>query len=115
MADVGPSPTQRMLGPGDVVRLVTASFGPRHAMVDGGPMAGGGFAAVWWVRLDDGRTVVLKASPPAAARLLGYERGLLAAEARYYRLVASGRRRSRCRGSFMSAATRTCWTATGWS
>jgi hypothetical protein len=31
--------------------------------------------------------VVLKVSPPAAVRLLWYERGLLAAEARYYRLV----------------------------
>ncbi|MCO1660713.1 phosphotransferase family protein [Pseudonocardia humida] len=88
MTDVGPSPTQRVLEPADVAELVCASFGSRRCMIDAGPMSGGGFAAVWWVRLDDGRTVVLKVSPPAAVGLLGYERGLLAAEARYYRLVA---------------------------
>lgn len=84
-----PSPTQRALDPATVAELIAASFGSRHRPVDCGPLTGGGFAAVWWARLDDGRAVVLKASPPAGARLLGYERGLLAAEARYYRLVAA--------------------------
>lgn len=31
---------------------------------------------------------MLKVAPPPSVRLLGYERGLLAAEARYFRLVA---------------------------
>ncbi|WP_214404876.1 phosphotransferase family protein [Pseudonocardia lacus] len=85
---VGPSPTQRTLDPATVAALVAAAFGSRHRLVDCGPLAGGGFAAVWWVRLDDGRTVVLKAAPPAGVPLLGYERDLIDAEARYYRLVA---------------------------
>jgi len=82
------SPTQRVLDPGDVARLVAASFGADRGVVDCGPMSGGGFAAGWWVALEDSRSVVLKASPPAQARLLRYGRGLLAAEARYYRLLS---------------------------
>jgi aminoglycoside phosphotransferase (APT) family kinase protein len=88
MAGAGVSPTQRVLDHDDVATLVAASFGAHRGVVDCGPMTGGGFAAVWRVTLDDGRSVVLKASPPAQARLLRYERGLLAAEARYYRLVS---------------------------
>ncbi|MFC0505659.1 phosphotransferase family protein [Micromonospora costi] len=84
-----PSPTQRPLTQTDVSRLVHASFGPRAGVADCGPLHGGGFAAVWWVRLDDGREVVLKVAPPEGARLLRYERGLCAAEARYFRLVAA--------------------------
>lgn len=82
------SPTRRILTPDDVAALARRSFGSDCAVVDCGPLSGGEFAAVWWVRLDDGRTVVLKTSPPAAARLLRYERDLLDAEVGYYRLVA---------------------------
>ena len=82
------SPTQRDLSPDDVAEFVRASFGPDRQLRDCGPLAGGGFAAVWWVRLDDGRDVVLKVAPPPTARLLRYETDLLAAEARYFRLVA---------------------------
>ncbi|RIV37412.1 aminoglycoside phosphotransferase family protein [Micromonospora radicis] len=85
-----PSPTQRTLSPDDVVDFVRASFGPDHRVIDCGPLSGGGFAAVWWVHLDDDRAVVLKVAPPPTARLLRYETDLLAAEARYFRRVAEG-------------------------
>ncbi|MEV4657125.1 aminoglycoside phosphotransferase family protein [Micromonospora sp. NPDC049301] len=68
--------------------LVRASFGPATRVRDSGPLAGGGYATVWWARLDDDRRVVLKLAPPAGTRLLRYERGLCRAEARYFRLVA---------------------------
>lgn len=80
-----PSPTQRRLTAGDVDALVHASFGPRVAVTAAAPLTGGGFAAVWRVRLDDGRDTVLKVGPPPSARLLSYERGLVAAEAAYFR------------------------------
>ncbi|RLP98488.1 phosphotransferase family protein [Micromonospora sp. CV4] len=82
------SPTQRPLTTDDVTYLVHASFGPRVGVLDAGPLDGGGYATVWWVRLDDDREVVLKLSPPPGTPLLRYERGLCAAEARYFRLVA---------------------------
>ncbi|MGB2572170.1 phosphotransferase [Micromonospora citrea] len=82
------SPTRRLLDPGQVRRYVAASLGAAVRVTDCGPLTGGGFAAVWWVTLDDGRTVVLKVGPPPQVPLLRYERGLIAAEARYLRLVA---------------------------
>ena len=54
------------------------SFGDGMRVVDCGPLSGGGFAAVWWVRLGDGRTVVPETSPPAHVKPLRYERDLLA-------------------------------------
>ncbi|MFC3502582.1 phosphotransferase [Micromonospora krabiensis] len=84
-----PSPTQRPVTPNDVARLVRASFGPTPGLADCGPLGGGGFATVWWARLDDGRRVVLKVAPSQDARLLRYERGLCAAEDHYFRLVAT--------------------------
>ncbi|MEU7750699.1 aminoglycoside phosphotransferase family protein [Micromonospora sp. NPDC049171] len=84
----GISPTQRPLTRDDVAYLVRASLGPHTRVRDAGPLAGGGYATVWWARLDDDRRVVLKLAPPAGTPLLRYERGLCAAEARYFRLVA---------------------------
>ncbi|RKN47878.1 phosphotransferase family protein [Micromonospora endolithica] len=83
------SPTRRALSPEDVARYVHASFGADRRTADCGPLAGGGFAAVWWVRLDDGHDVVLKVAPAPDVPLLRYERGLAAAEVRYFRLVAA--------------------------
>ncbi|MBM0259247.1 phosphotransferase family protein [Micromonospora sp. 4G55] len=83
------SPTQRLLDPDQVRRYVASSLGPDVAVTDCAPLAGGGFAAVWSATLDDGRDVVLKVGPPPEVPLLRYERGLIAAEARYLRLVAA--------------------------
>ncbi|MFJ6197869.1 phosphotransferase family protein [Micromonospora sp. NPDC092111] len=83
------SPTQRLLDADQVRRYVAASLGPAVRVTGCGPLDGGGFAAVWWVTLDDGRTVVLKVGPPPQVPLLRYERGMVAAEARYLRLVAA--------------------------
>lgn len=56
-------------------------------VVDAVELGGGTFAAVWRVTLADGREVVVKVGPPPAARLLAYEKGLIPAEAEYFRLV----------------------------
>jgi aminoglycoside phosphotransferase (APT) family kinase protein len=81
------SPTQRSLTASDIDALVRASFGPRAAVAHAAPLAGGGFAAVWRVRLVDGRDTVLKVGPPPDARLLSYEKDLVTAEAAYFRLA----------------------------
>ncbi|MFC4019913.1 phosphotransferase family protein [Micromonospora sp. GCM10011542] len=84
----GGSPTQRALTTPEVAHLIRSSFGADTGLRDAGPLGGGGYATVWWALLDDGRRVVLKLAPPPGTRLLRYERGLCAAEARYFRLVA---------------------------
>ncbi|MFI7428043.1 phosphotransferase family protein [Micromonospora sp. NPDC049836] len=83
------SPTQRALDPDQVRRFVAASLGPAPRVTECGPLAGGGFAAVWWVHLDDGRRVVLKVGPFPHVPLLRYELDMIGAEARYLRLVAA--------------------------
>ncbi|MFI5837697.1 phosphotransferase family protein [Micromonospora sp. NPDC051300] len=83
------SPTRRDLDPAQVRRYLAASVGLAAEVVDCGPLAGGGFAAVWWVHLTDGRDVVLKVGPPPHVPLLRYERDMIGAEARYLRLVAA--------------------------
>ncbi|GAA4839656.1 hypothetical protein GCM10023221_16630 [Luteimicrobium xylanilyticum] len=50
-------------------------------------LAGGLFAAVHAVTLDDGRRVVVKAGTADASRLLAYERGIIGTEAAFLRLV----------------------------
>jgi aminoglycoside phosphotransferase (APT) family kinase protein len=82
------SQTQRDLTADEVAGLVGRWLGPSGKVVDAEELGGGGFAAVWRVALDDGREVVLKTSPPRDAVLLAYERGLLAAEAQYFELIA---------------------------
>ncbi|BAL91825.1 putative phosphotransferase [Actinoplanes missouriensis 431] len=79
------SPTQRSLTLDDIAALVRA--GLDTTVIDGAELAGGSFATVWRVTLRDGRQAVVKVGPPPAARLLGYEQGLLPAEAEYFRLV----------------------------
>jgi aminoglycoside phosphotransferase (APT) family kinase protein len=83
------SPTQRILDAAQVGALVYVSFGAGVTVTECAELTGGGFAAVWRVRLDDDRQVVLKVAPPPAVGLLEYEQGLIAAEAGYFRLVRS--------------------------
>ena len=68
--------------------LISGAFGVNVS--DAAELSGGGFAAVWRAVLADGRDVVVKVGPAAGARLLRYERGLIAAEAAYFRTVRVG-------------------------
>ena len=79
------SPTQPDLTLADVAALIRRGLGVQPA--DAAELGGGGFAGVWRATLPDGREVVVKVGPPPGARLLEYERGLIAAEAEYFRLV----------------------------
>ncbi|WP_306211629.1 aminoglycoside phosphotransferase family protein [Actinoplanes sp. RD1] len=58
------------------------------AVTGAAELSGGGFAAVWRATLADGREVVVKVGPPASARLLRYEAGMITSEADYFRAVA---------------------------
>jgi len=79
------SPTQRRLDRRTIDDLLATALGT--PVTEAAELSGGGFAAVWRAGLADGRTVVLKVGPPADARLLRYERDLILAEARYFRMV----------------------------
>jgi fructosamine-3-kinase len=79
------SPTKRALAPDAVAAHLRKSLGVE--VVDCAELTGGGFAAVWRASLADGRRVVLKVGPEPHVRLLAYERGMIAAEAEYLRLV----------------------------
>lgn len=52
-------------------------------------LTGGGFNAAYTLCLADGRTAVMKVSPPPHVTLLRYERGLMKVEAEAMRLAAS--------------------------
>jgi aminoglycoside phosphotransferase (APT) family kinase protein len=82
------SPTQRNLDFSAIEALLSGAFGVDVS--NAGELSGGGFAAVWRAGLADGRDVVVKVGPPAGARLLRYERDLIAAEAAYFRAVRAG-------------------------
>jgi aminoglycoside phosphotransferase (APT) family kinase protein len=81
------SPTQQQLTAGAVTTLLRERFG--RVAVHCGPLTGGTFAAVWHATLDDGTETVVKIGPPPGVPLLRYERGIIAAEARYYRLAGA--------------------------
>ena len=82
------SPTKRTLASIDVAAVTAEALGTEVDPNDCEELSGAGFASVWRIRLADGTRVVLKTAPAERARLLRYEHGLLAEEARYYRLVA---------------------------
>jgi fructosamine-3-kinase len=70
----------------DDVRAATfAALGVRAVEV--APTGGGTFGAVFRVRLEDAREVVLKAAPATGTRLLTYEADMVGAEAEYLRLA----------------------------
>jgi aminoglycoside phosphotransferase (APT) family kinase protein len=79
------SPTQPALSRGDIAGIVATGLGAE--VTEAAELTGGGFATVWRASLADGRDVVVKVGPPASARLLAYEKGLISAEAAYFRLV----------------------------
>jgi Phosphotransferase enzyme family len=81
------SPTRRRLEAGQVERWIGAALGGSVRVVSATPLAGGEFATVLRVAVSDGREVVLKVGPAPGTRLLAYEDGMVAAEARYLRLA----------------------------
>jgi aminoglycoside phosphotransferase (APT) family kinase protein len=81
------SPTQPAVSEEDISRIVAEGLGA--GVLGAEPLSGGTFAVVWRADLDDGRRVVVKVGPPASARLLRYEKGVIPAEAEYYRLIRS--------------------------
>ncbi|MFG2041056.1 phosphotransferase family protein [Dactylosporangium sp. NPDC048998] len=81
------SPTQRQLTAESVAAVLRERFG--RTAVHCGPLSGGTFAAVWRATLDDGTEAAVKIGPPPGVPLLRYERGIIAAEARYYRLAGA--------------------------
>ncbi|HLT09314.1 MAG TPA: aminoglycoside phosphotransferase family protein [Micromonosporaceae bacterium] len=83
-----PGPTQPEITMADVRTFAHLAFGPGANVACAEPLAGGSFATVWRVNLDDGRQTVLKVGPAPDVKLLTYEAGMLAAEAEYLRLVA---------------------------
>lgn len=80
------SPTQPALSRAGVESVLADGLGAVD-VVDAAELSGGTFATVWRVALADGREIVVKVGPPPAARLLAYEKGLIPAEAEYFRLV----------------------------
>ena len=80
------SPTQPVLSRASVESVLADGLG-EVTVVDAAELSGGTFATVWQASLADGREVVVKVGPPASARLLAYEKGLIPAEAEYFRLV----------------------------
>jgi len=80
------SPTQPAVTRAGVESVLADGLGP-VTVVDAAELSGGTFATVWRATLADGREVVVKVGPPASARLLAYEKGLIPAEAEYFRLV----------------------------
>ena len=72
-------------------RMALRAFGIGTASRDEAvvEMTDGWFNAAYGVRLSDGREVVLKIAPPAAAEVMDYERNLIATEVSAMRLVRS--------------------------
>jgi hypothetical protein len=84
------SPTQRDVTREYVANAVATAFGAKARFADAEPLSGGSFGSVWRVDLADGRRTVLKIGADPDARVLTYERGMLAEEANYLRVVAAG-------------------------
>lgn len=83
------SPTQPALSRAGVESVLAEGL-DAVGVVDAVELSGGTFAAVWRATLTDGREVVVKVGPPPDARVLAYEKGVIRAEAEYFRLVRDG-------------------------
>jgi hypothetical protein len=81
------SPTRRDLSEAEITQYVRDAFGPAAEVVAVIPLPGGGFASVTRIDLADGRSVVLKVGPSPETGILGYEHGVVGAEARYLQLI----------------------------
>lgn len=79
------SRTKRHLSPRQLAALVGGALGA--GMTSAEELTDGFANAVWRIGLDDGRTVVLKVSPPPELEQLTYERHLLRTEALVHRLA----------------------------
>ncbi|MFI6531895.1 phosphotransferase family protein [Nonomuraea sp. NPDC050547] len=81
------SRTKRRLSPGQLDALLRRAMGT--GVADASELTDGFANAVWRVRLDDGREVVLKLSPPPDLDQLTYERNLLRMEAHAIELAGA--------------------------
>jgi len=67
--------------------LIRAAFGADARIAGYRELGDGYFNAAFRIQLDDGRDVVLKASPPPDAALLRYEQDIMRAEAEFFRMA----------------------------
>lgn len=79
------SRTKRRLSPAQIDALTLHTLGAAVASAE--EVHDGSLASVWRLGLEDGRTVLLKISPPPDLPTLTYERELLRTEAMVYRLA----------------------------
>jgi fructosamine-3-kinase len=79
------SPTQPDLSEKDIAAIVMEGLGA--GIIGAEELSGGTFAAVWRAAVADGRQVVVKVAPPASARMLRYEVGMIPSEAEYFAMV----------------------------
>jgi Ser/Thr protein kinase RdoA (MazF antagonist) len=81
--------TKRHLTDGEIQAVLERAFGPGVALRTATEFTEGCFAAVYGVRLTDGRDLVLKVSPPQRLRLLRYEVDLAHTEIEFYRMATA--------------------------
>ncbi|MWC27938.1 phosphotransferase family protein [Paenibacillus sp. MMS18-CY102] len=70
-----------------ITQMVRRAFGSNTAITNCLELGGGWFNTAYSIDLDDGRGVVLKASPPEDVRTLRYEKNLMEAEVKALRLI----------------------------
>lgn len=80
--------TKRSVDAPTLAALVRAAFGPRARIAQAREINEGFFNAAFRITLEDGREVVLKASPNPQIPLLTYERDIMHGEAEFFRAAA---------------------------
>src|SRR5690349_2589525 len=81
--------TKRDLTAGQIAEYVRHGLGPRTVLDGYEEITDGSYAAVYGVRLTDGRDLVLKVAPEAGLRLMRYEVDLMHIEIEFYRRAAA--------------------------